>query len=299
MELINIHKDVKELLDELNSIGRSMIFGGYLRDCFTCNIPNDVDIVTNIPIDILEEKYASYEKAKRRKTNSGFDVFSFKMHKTEKIFVEIISTNMNLLEKASQADYTINSLLYDGSNLIDLENGVKDIKEGLVKEVDIEIIKRDLKVRPYLWLKTLRLVSMTGYDLSEKTFKALNNEKSCIKEISDEIMQTEGHKTMNGKDPFKAMKLLSKMGFISPFNVNIIIGDVAVQPQQKLCLLAVLSNKQVVDDFVEFYRFQQTLIEKYENLYEMYNSDEKLPSRFRNQIITIKKIVREKGVQAR
>lgn len=291
--MITIHKDVQELLDELNAIGPSAIFGGYLRDRLFGHLPNDVDIVTNIPIEILEKKYSNMEKAKRRITNSGYDVFSFKMHRTERIFIEIVSIKTDILEKAKLADYTLNSLLYNGKKVIDTEGGLTDIQNKLIKEVDVDIITNDLTTRPFLWLKTLRLVSVTGFDLSEETFRVLNENKECVSRISSEILQTEGHKTLNGKNPFKAMQLLARMGLLSDFEVNDNFKEqkYAIQQQQQLCVLAVLAGKKVVDDYVRLYQFQQDLIDKYEKLYGFYFSEERLPSRFRNQIITIQKIV--------
>jgi len=293
MEL-TIHEDVQELLEELNQMGKTYIFGGYLRDRYFEFTPSDVDMVTNIPIEVIERKYAHMEKAKRRVTTSGHDVFSFKLHKREKIFIEIVCIDKDLNSKSKEADYTINSMLYDGKDILDSEGALAHFKEGVIKEVDIEIIKKDLKVRPFLWLKTLRLTSMTGFDLSKETFDALNENKECVKEISDEILQTEGHKTLNGKNPFKAIEILTEMGFIKPFVLKKEIkGKHAIQPQQLLCLFAILSNKKTIDDYVNFYRFQQDLVDKYEKLFEMYHSTERPPSRFRNQIITIKKIIEQ------
>ncbi|AEO93458.1 tRNA nucleotidyltransferase [Bacillus phage G] len=292
--MIKIHQDVRELLNELNEIDESIIFGGYLRDMIFDNIPNDVDIATKVPIDILVEKYGHLEKAKKRKTTSGQDVFSFKMHRTEKIFVEIVCTQDDLYDKARKADYTLNSLLYDGKNLIDLQGGLDDISNKLIREVDARIITKDLETRPYLWLKTLRLISVTGFDLSDETFSVLNENKKCIYNISNEIMQTEGHKTLNGLNPFKAIELLHKMGFVASFDVKHFKEiKYSLQPQQQLCLLAVLSNKEIIDDFINFYHLQQDLKEKYDKLYSMYHGEDKVPSRFRHQIITIKKIVKE------
>lgn len=289
---ITIHKDVQELLEELNALGPSIVFGGYLRDRIFDNLPNDVDIITNIPLDILEQKYIHEEKAKSRITNTGYDIFSFKMDRTDKIFVEIVTTKEDIFEKSKLADYTINSLMYDGKDVIDTENGLEDIKNKIIREVDINIVKNDLKTRPFLWLKTLRLASVNGFDLSNEVFNALNENKQSITEISNEIMQTEGHKTLNGINPFKAIKYLSDMGFISSFDIKD-INEIKykIQPQQQLCLLAILSNKKVIDEFCSFYHFQQDLIDKYDKLYNFYFSDDKVPSRFRHQIITIKKLV--------
>lgn len=293
--MITIHDDVKELLEELNQLGVAIIFGGYFRSMYFNQTPNDVDIVTNIPIDVLEQKYGHLEKAKKRVSSSGYDIFSFKMHRKEKIFVEIVSTKEDLFNKAHHADFTINSLLYDGIKIIDLKNAFGDIRNKIIREVDIEIIKKDLNDRPYLWLKTLRLLATTGFDLSLRTYDVLLQRRDVVDHISNEIMQTEGHKTMNGRNPFKAMKVLSEIGFISDFEVSdkFVEEDVSIQPQQRLCMLAILSNKQVVDDFANFYCFQTDLIEKYEKLYSIYMSKERPPSRFKNQIITIKKLVGE------
>lgn len=295
-----IHKDLQELLNELNEIGESVIFGGYLRDLRLNRIPNDADIATNIPIDIIEERYKNMEKASRRKTISGHDVFSFKLHKTEKIFVEIVSTTSNLLDKAKLADYTINSLLYGKDGIIDLEGFSNDFDNKIIREVNIDIINDDLKTRPYLWLKTLRLAAMTGFDLSANVFKALTDNKNSAYQISDEIMQTEGHKTLNGKGVLRTLKSLSLLGFIGDFDladsevIRFEEKEYAIQPHQKLCLLAVLIGKEVIDDYINFYKFTDVIRDKYEELYAAFNEKEKLANRLKNQVITIKKILGEK-----
>lgn len=290
-----IHQDVKELLDELNELGVAIIFGGYLRSRIFNQTPNDVDIVTNIPISVLEEKYGHLEKAKARITTSGQNVFAFKMHRTEKIFVEIVSTKDDLFDKAHKADYTINSMMYDGIKVIDLKNAQKDLREKTIREVSADIIREDLKTRPYLWLKTIRLVSSLGFKLSDTTFEIMEENKWRVENVSEEIMQTEGHKTLNGKNPFLAMKFLSMMGVIAPFEVSEKFKEkeFSIQTQQKLCLLAVLSSKEIVDEFCEFYYFQQDLIDKYHKLYDFYYSEERVPSRFRHQIQTIRKLIEE------
>lgn len=293
-----IHSDVQELLNELNEVGESIIFGGYLRDLILNKVPSDVDIATNISIEVIEQKYKHMEKASRRKTISGQDVFSFKLHKTEKIFVEIVSTTGNLLDKSKLADYTINSLLYGKNGLIDLK-GLRDFDNKIIREVDIEIINSDLKTRPYLWLKTLRLAATTGFDLSANVFEALMVNKKSVYQISDEIMQAEGHKTLNGKGILRTMKSLSLLGFLGDFDladsevIKFEDKEYTIQPHQKLCLLAVLIGKEVVDDYINFYKFSDIIRDKYEELYEAYNDKNKVANRLKNQIITIKKIINE------
>lgn len=288
-----LQEDVKVLLHELNKIGKAYIFGGYLRDQHLGLKPSDVDIVTDIPVEWIEQRFSQMEKAKRRITTSGHDVFSFKMHKQEKIFVEIISTKEPLLEKAYQADYTMNAMLHDGTQLIDPLHGYNDLKQGVIKEVKEEIIAHDLHVRPYLWLKTIRLASMTNSRFTQTTYDLLDEHKHVIQMVSHEILQNEGHKTMKGANPIVALEYLAKMGFIAPFQSTVDLSKqtFAIQPQQQLCLLAILTSKQTMDDYAALYHFQPTLIEKYHVLFDYYQSEERVPSRFRNQLITIKKII--------
>ena len=292
---IEISNDVRNLLKELNDVGPSVIFGGYLRDMYLNHIPNDVDIVTNISIDIIEKMYYKEEKSKRRKSDSGYDIFSFKMNRKEKIFVEIVCVDSNIYEKSKQADYTINSMLHDGNNIIDTENGFNDLKNGIIREVDINIIKKDLIERPFLWLKTLRLVSTTGFDLSWNVFDSLKDTKDSISNISNEIITTEGHKILNGKNPFKSIDILNDIGLMSNFKCKNKFKelDFSIQSQQKLCLLAILSNKEIIDEFINIFKIPDKIVEKYERLYNFYYSEDRVPSRFRHQVMMIKKLKKE------
>ncbi|MDF2533941.1 MAG: hypothetical protein K0R18_98 [Bacillales bacterium] len=296
--ITNIHEDVKILLNELNILGQAVIFGGYLRDLYFGRVPSDVDIATNVSIDVIEHNYGYLEKASRRKTISGHDVFSFKMHRTEKIFVEIVCTNDNLLDKAKQADYTINSLLYDGKQIIDSQGCFNDMMLGTIREVDIKIINSDLSTRPYLWLKTIRLTSMLGLGLSEKVYAALQKHRDVISKISPEIMQAEGHKTLNGKGVLRAIQYLGANDFITRDYESTGYHEdkfsVQIQPHQKLVLVALLTNKQVADEYIKFYHFPLALKEKYEELYEAYHSEEKPANRLKHQVITIKKIIEKR-----
>lgn len=288
---IIIHEDVKEVLNELNEIGEAYIFGGYIRDRYLGFTPSDVDIVTNISIEKIERMYSSYEKAAKRVTVSGHNVFSFKLHRKEKIFVEIVSTNKELLMKPKEADYTLNSLLHDGKQVIDQTNGIKDLENGIIKEVDIEIVRHDLMERPYLWLKTLRLISMTDFDLSSETAKALNEKKTCIQQINPSIMQTEGYKVLNGKNPFKAMKLLANMEFMNKFYVSekFHVKELSLQPHQKLCYYALLSSKETINEFISFFHLPNEIQQKFHELYESYHQEGYVPNRLRHQIKTIRK----------
>ncbi|MNV75873.1 hypothetical protein D3C71_1691980 [compost metagenome] len=112
--------------------------------------------------------------------------------------------------------------------------------------------------------------------------------------ISDEIMQTEGHKTLNGKATIKAIELLSSLGFIRKFKTVNFDKEISIQTHQKLCLLAILVGKNTIDDFIKFYRFTPIVKIKYEELYKAYHQEERVENRLRHQVITIKKIIEEK-----
>ncbi|MNJ90233.1 CCA-adding enzyme [compost metagenome] len=289
-----IHDDVKELLSELNAIDKSVVFGGYLRGLYLGKASSDIDIATNIPIEIIEAKYGNLEKAGRRKTISGHDLFSFKMHRTEKMFVEIVCTTDDVLNKAKQADYTINSLMYDGKQVIGNNVCFDDMQNKVIRAVDTKIIANDLSTRPYLWLKTIRMTSEFGFGLSQHMYGALQDHRDVIRDISPEIMQAEGHKTLNGKGLLRAIQYLKGFYFIKSYQSGIYHEEkfsVHVQPHQKLCLLAILTNEQVANEFIEFYHLPLSLKEKYEELYKAYFSEEKIANRLKHQAITIKKIV--------
>ena len=290
---ITLHDDVEELIHELNQHGPSVVFGGYLRDRCLGQPSHDVDIATNIPMEELERLYGHYEKAGKRVTISGHHVFSFKLHRREKIFVEMVSMNGDVYEKGREADYTINALIHDGHQLIDKTGTIRDMEGKWIREVDAEILKRDLTQRPFLWLKTLRLAATTGFAIADSVRQALHKHRNTVDLIPDAIRRTEGHKIMNGINPYLAMNVLAELDFISPFaKANFDReGTETMPPHHVLCYMALKTNRQTIDDWSTFSCFPNELIEKYHELYEAYHRTDRLPNRLRQHVYNLRKLI--------
>jgi len=285
-----ISADVKEVLDKLNQFGESAVFGGYLRDIYLGLKPNDVDIVTNVNIDLVEKMFSSNEKCGRRITINGQEMFYFKYKNNEKNFFEIVFEEGDIYKKAKEADYTINSLMYK-DKLIDINNGFEDIKNKIIRAIDKNIIEKDLISRPYLWLKTIRMVSKYDFELSSDIFNILNKYKYVLNDINDEIFNTEGCKIINGKGFLKSLDLLKKMNIIKNyvhlennyFNVNI-------KTYQKLFLLYKLQNKQLVDELIKFYKLKEDVYLKYNELLNA-NNNKNVSNKIKFQLNFIENII--------
>lgn len=290
---IKLFKELEELLFEMNKISNSAIFGGYIRDKMLNLESSDVDIVTNVKIEQIRKRWGKKEKYGERKSVHGHDIASFKLKGEEKIFVEIIFSEEDINKKSEEADFTINSMLYDGEKIIDLNNGLKDIKNKEIKYVRKEILNSDYKTRKMLWLKTIRLSVTTGFEIDKKTMEILINNKKSFEGISDEIKSNEGHKMINNLNVIKIFELLNKTQIlendIKEFKIN--ENYLYLKKEQKLCALAIQTSKKLIDDYIEIFKFKNDLKEKYELLYENFKEETTKNNKIKQQIKNIRKSI--------
>jgi tRNA nucleotidyltransferase/poly(A) polymerase len=287
---------LSKLLRDLNKINHTLLYGGYLRDLYLKIAPTDADIITNIS---KKELRVLFPEAVQRRTINGFDVLGMKIEKDgEKLFVEISSTDEDLFEKVKRADYTINALCHDGEKLHDLMGSVDDMQAKIIKAADIRIIQKDFKERPVLWIKTLRLLAVTGFTLSDCVFEELLNYKHVFFEIDIKILRMESYRIINGKYPLNAIKVLSKLGCLSVFEADSFAFETSKKmpygPHFRLCLLAVIINKQTMDEFMDFLKFVPKSRMDYEKLYAAYHSGEKVKdTNLKNRVIVLKKEIEQ------
>lgn len=205
---IQIDEPIKELLNELNQMGNTVIFGGYLRDLLLDISPNDVDIMTNIPMDVLEKQYCHMKCFNRRTNLTGHEILSFSLGCLP---IDIVYSEDNVFNQGSKSDYSLNSLVFDGEKLIDTQGALKDIDEKKINLVNIHNIKKDFPVKPFSWLKPFRLVSYSGFDLSNEIYLMLQEHRDVFTRIKPENKQWEGMKVLKGKHISKMMESLALM----------------------------------------------------------------------------------------
>jgi tRNA nucleotidyltransferase/poly(A) polymerase len=265
-------------LEFLRNYYETVIVGGYLRDEILNLTANDVDFKTNISSDKLK-KIIPY--AKEREAINGMVVYNFKKNNFD---YEILPITENLKTYNGFGDLTINSLMYDGIQLIDRVNGLKDIQNKILRPVDYSLYVQNFHSSPPLFLKTIRLLSTTGFTPTVELLEILKKEFYILNSISEQIIINEGYKVLEGKHTLNAIRILSQIGFISTFDNNkpneFILSKKRSNFHFYLCFYAFNTSYETIKDFISIFKFPKLIIENFEELYAAVDKN-LLPSNYK------------------
>lgn len=116
-------------------------------------------------------------------------------------------------EDLSRRDFTINSIAYDGKDIIDPYDGQKDISNKLIKAVgdpDIRFSEDALRL-----LRAVRFTSQLGFLIEDKTRDSIQKNARLITKISWERIRDEFLKILEGDHPSEGMLFLKNTGLLS------------------------------------------------------------------------------------
>jgi len=201
---IVIPRELKSLSKIFPKDSRLFIVGGYIRDLMLNKNSNDIDVTSSLTIDELEKILIGSNfvlKNKNKKCGTAqicyltnldikFDYATFRVEKYKEDGSHSPSTVKfanTLEEDVYRRDFSINSIYYDinSKKIIDIFNGIYDLKNKILKEIQSTTLKYDGE-------RILRLIKFSaklGFDIEEKTlFHALKH-KNNIMGLSDTTLQ--------------------------------------------------------------------------------------------------------------
>lgn len=201
--------------------------GGCVRDTKLGREPKDFDFTCELMPDKIEE---IIKKNGRRVYSIGkkFGTLGFKIQldngdwqlveittfRTEKYTqgsrkpeVEFIS---DLKEDLSRRDFSMNAIAYDGEKFIDYFGGTVDIIKKNI--VCVGRIKDRFKEDPLRMLRAIRFASQLDFDIDPNILGIIKQRAGSILDISIERCSEELNKTLIGKNPNKALRLLHQTG---------------------------------------------------------------------------------------
>lgn len=198
-----------DILNKIESIGKeegvtnpqSYIVGGTIRDIITGDKePDDIDIATNVPVDILEKHFKTHDIGKNKEfgiiviNQDGFN-FEIANFRSDGKYsdgrrpdsVEII---MSFEKDAERRDFTINAMAVDkDGNVIDYFDGKGDIENKIIKTVgDPE--KRFQEDYLRMW-RAVRFASRMGFTIDDDTMKAIKSHSEKTKGLAVERIMKE------------------------------------------------------------------------------------------------------------
>lgn len=201
----------KKVINLLQNCGfEAYIVGGCVRDSLMGKTPNDYDVTTNAtPQEMLEcfKGQRVVETGLKHGTvtvvidNQNIEVTTYRIdgEYQDNRHPKSVNFTKNLKEDLKRRDFTVNALAFnEKSGLVDLFDGEKDIKKGIIKcvgEPDKRFSEDGLRI-----LRALRFSSVLGFEIDEETAKSIHKNKNLLKNISVERIFVEFKKLLCGKN---------------------------------------------------------------------------------------------------
>ena len=214
-------KTAKNILKRINDKGfEAFIVGGFVRDTVMGLESHDIDIATNMPMDIIENMWPSCEIGSSRDFGIlsiivNGEIFEIAQFRQEEGSVDnrhpgSVKIVNSFKEDANRRDFTINSLGMDvNNNIIDFFNGKEDIENKIIRTVGNPNKRFD---EDFLrMIRACRFAARFGFSIEKKTKKAIKKLSHKIVKISPERIRMELIKiSSNGKQLARFIELLDE-----------------------------------------------------------------------------------------
>ena len=212
---------------------KAFIVGGAVRDHVLGMDPKDVDIATNMPMQVIGDLWRCYDIGKSK--DFGIVVIAAEGHHFEVAQFrtdgdykdgrrpESIQVASSLKEDVSRRDFTINALgMNAAGEIVDFVGGRADLESGVIRTVGSP---SDRFSEDYLrMLRAVRFAARFGFVLEEETEAAIRQHASRISNLAVERIREELFKAAELPGPLFAqyIELLERTGLL-----DIILPEVA------------------------------------------------------------------------
>ena len=222
MDRIKLTKDIKEILNILNTHGKGYIVGGYIRDYLLGLTPKDCDFCTDIDYSKLKDIFKDYSPKEIGKAFGIIQiVYNGKSYEIAKLRKDVTFTSFrniaevefinDIYEDLKRRDFTVNAIAYNGSNLIYLSQvEIDDIKNRVLRFVGNG--KKRIEEDPLRILRGIRIAGEKKLLILEKTKQEIKECKNEIKRVSIERVQDEFFKMLKGENSSNSFKSLYELG---------------------------------------------------------------------------------------
>ena len=245
---INLAKEIKETIGLIKDNGyEAYAVGCYVRDYILSKENYDADITTNAPPEKLKEIFKNF-KLEENFMGLGSIKFDYNNYHIEITTYRREYNYVNhrkpskvefsdcLKEDLSRRDFTINALCSDGEKMIDLFNGIKDLKEKKIRTIG----------NPGVWfeedalrvLRALRFSSKLGFDIEEGAINALNDNSKYLSEIAFETKYKELRGLLEGENYLNTLKkyksVLMKSFKLSELQIDLFYENMNYEEKEAL-----------------------------------------------------------------
>lgn len=216
---MNLSDSAKKIIHLISSAGyEAYAVGGCVRDFLMQRPCDDIDITTSATPDelenILSDNHIKFiETGIKHGTVTAVpddgSVFEITTFRTEGAYSdsrhpESVSFVTDINEDLSRRDFTINAIAYnDEQGFVDPYGGQDDIDLKIIRAVgdaDTRFKEDALRI-----MRAVRFASVLGFDIENKTKKALFVNKMLLKNISAERIYTELSKLLMGDNVYNIL----------------------------------------------------------------------------------------------
>lgn len=206
--------------------GKVFSVGGAVRDALIGKESKDLDLlVTGLPLDRLESLLMKYGKVDT--VGKSFGVIKFNSPQTGELDIAIPRTErptgqggyqgfdvtsdhkLPIEKDLERRDFTINAIAKDASGkTVDPYGGEQDIQNKVIRMVNPQAFSDD----PLRMIRAVQFAARFGFTIEPKTFEAIQQNASKIKEISPERILIEFDKIVKKGSPAIGAQLLVDTG---------------------------------------------------------------------------------------
>ena len=236
-KIFSIPVEVSHVTSTLEKAGfKAYLVGGCVRDLILGREPKDWDVTTDAtPEDIIrafphtfyENKFGTVGVVSDAATDERLKVVEVTPFRTESDYSDkrrpdSVSFSKNIEDDLKRRDFTINSLAmeirgegksYTG-NIIDLFEGQKDLKNGLIRTVGDahdRLSEDALRI-----MRAIRISAELGFAIEKTTLEALKTHTNLLSHIAKERIRDEFVRILMSDTPMNALILCRELGII-PF----------------------------------------------------------------------------------
>lgn len=227
-ELINLPNEVLTIIKRLESAGyEAYAAGGCVRDYFLQRNSDDFDVTTSAKPEETRAVFKDYRVIETGIKHGTVTVIirglkvEVTTYRIDGLYEDNrrpskVTYSKSSYEDTCRRDFTINALLYNPkTGVVDYHGGLEDIKNKVIKcvgEPENRFCEDALRI-----LRALRFSSVLGFQIEDKTKKAIFKTKIHLKKISAERIATEFSKLLCGNSVRKILtEYITVLGVFIP-----------------------------------------------------------------------------------
>jgi len=212
---INIPKKIKLALDKLHEAGyEAYVVGGCVRDSLLGKEPDDWDITTSATPEEIKKVFRDYHQIDTGLKHGtvgiliGRELIEITTYRIDDQYSDgrrpdKVYFTKNIVEDLKRRDFTINACAMTDRQIVDPFGGQEDLKKCLIRCVGnpVERFTEDaLRI-----LRGIRFASVLGFQVEDRTKKAMFECMHLLKNISQERITMEFCKTLLGEKVYDTL----------------------------------------------------------------------------------------------